>query len=159
MAQNVTPRVKRFARALRISRAMAGMSQADLAKELGVAPTTISGYETLQRTDTPPPAMVYEMERALGIKDARLAVAAGYLPKELEAQQNEVSHTTDMEVVDYKDVVDREADFHSMLMTTPRMRRSPSAGPRLNLPSNLSEEAISLLQFLANYLARLEDES
>lgn len=86
----VSDRVKRFARALRVARMLAGMSQQELANAIGVAPTTISGYETLQRTDTPQPSMVYKMEDALGIRDGSLALAAGYLPrKEFEEAANE----------------------------------------------------------------------
>lgn len=119
--------MQRFARALRVERAKAGMTQAELAKAVEVAPTTISGYETLQRTDTPDPDFVYQLEDALGVKDGALAMAAGYLPR---PGRQALALEIDKDLIAVR----------------------PEDGA-LELPPGLDDESLALLKFMADVLA------
>lgn len=146
----VSDRVKRFARALRVARMLADMSQQELANAIGVAPTTISGYETLQRTDTPQPNMVYKMEDALGIKNGILALAAGYLPREESEEAADKSPTRPPTATE-RALEDALSSPEASLRRSPHWFYEDEEGYRvLVVPKEISDQVFYALQYLIN---------
>lgn len=148
----VSDRVKRFARALRVARMLADMSQQELANAIGVAPTTISGYETLQRTDTPQPNMVYKMEDALGIRDGSLALAAGYLPRREESEEAADEPPTRPPTAIERTLGDAlSSPEASSLRRSPHRLYGDEEGYRvLVIPKEISDQVSYALQYLVN---------
>ena len=72
--------VTRFGSELRRLRRRAGLSQAGLASRVGWDHSTVSKYERGIRKSVPARSDIHEIERAIGLSDNELLLAAGYQP-------------------------------------------------------------------------------